>query len=69
MSVDVRSRVDGPVELIDPARFGEELADAFERNRELLARAVGVFTPPPLVIEIDTGLRNPVQPKVPLLGR
>ena len=55
MSVDVRSRVDGPIELIDPARFGDELADAFERNRELLARAVGVFAPRPLVIESDAG--------------
>jgi Phytanoyl-CoA dioxygenase (PhyH) len=55
MSVDVRSRVDGPVELIDPARFGEELAAAFERHRELLARAVDVFAPPPLVIETDDG--------------
>lgn len=53
MSVDARSRVDGPVELIDPATFGVELADAFERNRELLARAVAVFAPRPLVIESE----------------
>jgi hypothetical protein len=53
MTVDVRTRVDGPVELVDPARFGEELADAFERQRELLARAVGVFAPAPLVIECE----------------
>ncbi|MDQ1432296.1 MAG: hypothetical protein QOF40_2898, partial [Actinomycetota bacterium] len=53
MTVDVRTRVDGPVELVDPARFGEELADAFERQRELLSRAVGVFAPPSLVIESE----------------
>ena len=53
MSVDVRSRVDGPVEPIDPARFGDDLGNAFERHRDLLARAVDTFAPPPLVIESD----------------
>ena len=50
MSVDIRSRVDGEVEAVDPARcFGEVLPEAFERQRDRLddarprvrARAVG----------------------------
>ncbi len=54
MSVDVRSRVDGQVEPIDPARFfGEVLPAAFEHHHELLARAVCDLAPPPLVIERD----------------
>jgi hypothetical protein len=54
MSVDVRSRVDGEVVLIEPARcLGQDLPAAFERNREVLARAVQAFAPPSLVIEVD----------------
>src|SRR6478609_10635111 len=54
MSVDIRSRVDGEVDSVDPRRcFGEVLPDAFERHQDLLADAVRVFAPGPLVVEID----------------
>src|SRR3954454_9190568 len=56
MSVDIRSRVDGEVVLVDPAQcLGHDLPAAFERNRDLLARAVDAFAPPSLVIEVDGG--------------
>ncbi len=54
MTVDIRSRVDGEVEAVDPARcFGEILPDAFERQRERLQDALRVFAPAPLVLEVD----------------
>ena len=54
MSVDIRSRVDGEVDAIDPpACFGQVLPAAFEQQRDLLARAVEVFAPAPLVVEVD----------------
>ena len=53
MSVDIRSRVDGEVDAVDPAAcFGEVLPAAFEQERDLLAHAVEVFAPTPLVIEV-----------------
>ena len=55
MSVDVRTRMDGPVELIDPERFFEhDLAVAFDDHRELLERAVRALAPPPLVVEVGS---------------
>ena len=54
MSVDNRTRVDGEVESVDPRRcFEEVLPEAFERHQDLLAAAVGVFAPAPLVVEVD----------------
>src|SRR5215212_7396526 len=54
MSVDIRSRVDGELVVVDPAQcLGHDLPAAFERNRELIARAVDAFAPPSLVIEVD----------------
>jgi Phytanoyl-CoA dioxygenase (PhyH) len=54
MSVDIRSRVDGQVESVDPDRcFGEVLPEAFERHEALLADAADVFAPAPLVVEVD----------------
>jgi hypothetical protein len=53
MSVDIRSRVDGEVDAIDPAAcFGQVLPTAFEQQRDLLARAVDVFAPAPLVVDV-----------------
>ena len=52
MSVDVRTRVDGTVETLDPATFlGQMLPAAFAEHRQLLARATQVLAPPPLVID------------------
>ena len=46
MSVDIRSRVDGEVEAVEPARcFGERLPEAFERQRERLHEALRVSRP------------------------
>ncbi len=54
MSVDERTRVDGEVDPVDPARcFGEVLPAAFERERDLLAAAVAEYAPRPLTIEVD----------------
>jgi hypothetical protein len=54
MSVDIRSRVDGEVESVDPAAcFGEVLPTAFERHRDLLARGIEVFAPEPFVIDVE----------------
>jgi Phytanoyl-CoA dioxygenase (PhyH) len=54
MTVDVRNRVDGEVEPIDPVRcLGHDLPAAFERHRELLAPAVQTYAPSPLVLEVD----------------
>jgi hypothetical protein len=54
MSVDIRSRIDGQVESVDPARcFGEVLPEAFERHQDLLADAVRELAPTPLVVDVD----------------
>jgi hypothetical protein len=54
MSVDIRSRVDGEVDSVDPARcMGEVLPEAFERHRELLGDALRAFAPEPLVLEVE----------------
>ncbi len=54
MSVDVRTRVDGEQDLLDPARFfAHDLPAALDRAGPLLAEAVSVLRLPPLVIEVD----------------
>jgi hypothetical protein len=54
MSVDVRTRVDGEVEVIDPVRcLSHDLPAAFAANRDLLDEALRVFAPEPLVLEVD----------------
>ena len=54
MSVDIRSRVDGEVDVIDPTVCFEQLLPAaFEQHRELLGEALRVFAPEPLVLEVD----------------
>ena len=54
MSVDIRTRVDGEVDAVDPvACFEEVLPAAFERARDLLAPAVVEYELRPLVIDVD----------------
>jgi hypothetical protein len=54
MSVDIRSRVDGEVEAVDPVTcFEVVLPEAFERTGDLLARAVEEYGVAPLVVEVD----------------
>jgi len=54
MSVDIRSRVDGEVDAVEPVEcFEVVLPSAFERNADLLTRAIEVFAPAPLVVEVD----------------
>jgi hypothetical protein len=54
MSVDVRTRVDGEPEPLDPARFfGDDLPAALDAAGPLLAEALGVLRLPPLVIDVD----------------
>lgn len=54
MSVDIRTRVDGEVDAVDPvACFEEVLPAAFERARDLLAPAVAEYELRPLVVDVD----------------
>src|SRR5712691_9451620 len=54
MSVDLRSRVDGPTGAVDPARFfGRDLPAALDQHGATLEPVVRALAPPPLAIEID----------------
>ncbi|HLI72498.1 MAG TPA: SCP2 sterol-binding domain-containing protein, partial [Acidimicrobiales bacterium] len=54
MSVDVRTRVDGPTPPVDPAAFfGHELPRALEANGALLETPVRALAPPPLSLEVE----------------
>jgi hypothetical protein len=54
MSVDIRSRVDGEIDSVDPAQcFGQILPEGFDRHRDLLGDAVREYAPAPLVVEVD----------------
>ncbi len=54
MSVDVRTRLDAEIEILDPARFfSVQLPDALEAADALLSEAQGVLRLPPLVVEVD----------------
>lgn len=54
MTLDLRTRVDVPLAAVDPDTFfGDELADAFADNGELLEPAVAMLAPPPLVVDVD----------------
>ena len=54
MSVDVRTRLDADIEILDPARFfGAQLPEALEAADALLFEAQGVLRLPPLVVEVD----------------
>ena len=54
MSVDVRTRVDGPTPAVDPAAFFDhELPGALEANGALLETPVRALAPPPLTVEVD----------------
>ncbi len=53
-SVDVRTRVDGPVEIVDaPGFFEEELPATLSAAAPMLAPAIAALKPAPLAIEID----------------
>jgi hypothetical protein len=52
MSVDRRTRIDGPIATMDPADcFADVLPAAFSVHADLLERAVRALDPPPLVID------------------
>ncbi|MCU1352209.1 MAG: hypothetical protein JWM05_1418 [Acidimicrobiales bacterium] len=54
MTVDVRTRVDGPREPVEPDQlFATNLPACFERHRSLLAPAVATLQPRPLTVEVD----------------
>lgn len=53
MSVDVRTRIDGPHEPLDPVSFFEvDLPGVLESTGDLLAEACRVLAPPPLVLDV-----------------
>ena len=53
MSVDVRTRVDGAPEPVDPTGFFDErLPGAFERHAPLLEAAAAALSPPPLEVGV-----------------
>ncbi len=53
-SVDVRTRIDGPVETVDArAFFEQELPAALSAAAPMLAPAIAALKPAPLTIEID----------------
>ena len=53
MGVDVRTRVDGPVEAVDPSQLFEvELVERFDRAAASLERAVRWLDPPPLSVHV-----------------
>ncbi len=54
MTVDVRTRVDGPTPEVDPALlFGEQLPAAFASSSEELRPAATWLDPRPLTVEVD----------------
>ncbi len=54
MSVDVRTRVDGPTPPVEPAAFfGHELPRAWEANAALLGPPLRALAPPPLTVAVD----------------
>lgn len=54
MSVDVRSRIDGPVEAVDPEQlFGEVLPMAFDTAASRLAPSLRFLDLAPLTIDVD----------------
>ncbi|MGA2521390.1 MAG: phytanoyl-CoA dioxygenase family protein [Acidimicrobiales bacterium] len=56
MSVDIRTRVDGSEERIDPAGFFDDrLPAALTERAELLRPASARLAPPPLEVEVDGG--------------
>jgi hypothetical protein len=54
MSVDFRTRTDGPVAPVDPAGFfAGAVADAFAEHAGLVEPAVRATSPPPLTVAVD----------------
>jgi hypothetical protein len=54
MTVDVRTRIDGEVDAVDPAAFFDDLLPAaFARNAERLALGARWLDPVPLTVEVD----------------
>lgn len=54
MTVDYRTRIDGPRPAVDPAAFFErELPAAFAAQAERIAPAAAWLAPPPLTVEVD----------------
>ena len=53
MGVDVRTRVDGPIDTVDPSRlFGAELVERFDEAAGTLEPAVRWLDPPPLAVHV-----------------